>query len=637
MEVTGRTAASGHANVRPGPTRRRLRLIATSDVHAQLAPWDYLRDRPAPGLGLARAAGTIRRLRKAADLCLLLDNGDFLQGNPMADLMASGALGAGIHPVIDTMNMLGYAAATPGNHDFNYGLDFLDASCRGAAFPLVSANIVDPHGEPLLQPFVLLDRSLPDADGAARPIRIGITGFCPPQTSQWDARLLRGKAEATDICDAARHWVPRMRDGGADIVIALCHSGIEPGPGSAEQENAALHLAGIDGIDAVIAGHQHLMFPGPDFAPAPGIDPGAGRLNGRPAVMPGFWATHLGVIDLDLEPGRTAGWRVLSGSARLAAVPQRKVASGSSLRPSSPALAGLPASARAAHQATLAAIRQPVGTCRSALNSWFALVGHDAGLMLAIEAQQAWARTALAGTPWQGLPVLSAAAPSRAGGRGGPGNYTDIPAGPLLLRHLSDLCPFPNTICAVRVSGAGLRAWLDRSASLFRQIVPGVAAQALFDPAASAHNFDIVSGVSYMIDLARPAAFDHRGDPVTGAGSRIRDLRHGGRPVSDGDGFVVVTNSYRASGGGNFPGLDGSSIIVDTGDSSRDVLARHVAASGTVDPPADCGWRFAPMPGTSAVFDTAPEAASALSSVRHLAVVADGMTSGGFLRCRISL
>ena len=130
------------------------------------------------------------------------------------------------------MNALDFDAITLGNHEFNYGLDFLMAALAGARFPVVSANLATARGaDPrrdrmLVKPYVLIDRMLTDASGFAHPIRIGIIGFAPPQVTEWDHHALDGRLHARDIVESAHAWVPEMREAGADLIIALAHTGI---------------------------------------------------------------------------------------------------------------------------------------------------------------------------------------------------------------------------------------------------------------------------------------------------------------------------------------------------------------------------------------------------------------------------
>ena len=294
----------------PPAARLNLRLMGTSDLHANVFSYDYYRDKPDDRVGLARTAGLIARARAETANTLLLDNGDIIQGTPLGDYiaMSKGLKPGDVHPMIAAMNTLGYAACTLGNHEFNYGLEFLEAALAGANFPAVCCNIFRPDGALYVQPWLILERDYRDEAGGAQRLRIGIIGFTPPQIMQWDQTHLAGRVSTIGIAEAARQYVPQLREK-TDLVIALCHAGISSKPPQPAEENAAVALATVSGIDAMFLGHQHRLLPGPDFAGIEGVDVAAGAIHGVPAFMPGFFGSHLGIIDLALEK-RETGWRV---------------------------------------------------------------------------------------------------------------------------------------------------------------------------------------------------------------------------------------------------------------------------------------------------------------------------------------
>lgn len=121
---------------------------------------------------------------------------------------------------------------------------------------------------------------------------------------------------------------------------------------------------------------------------------------------------------------------------------------------------------------------------------------------LLAEAQAANMRRLLVGRVEADWPLLVAVAPFKAGGRGGPMNYTDIPPGPLTTRHVADLHIHPNSPVALRMTGADLARWLERSVSLFHSIAPGSRDTNLVDPAFPSYNFDMIHGLSFAIDLS---------------------------------------------------------------------------------------------------------------------------------------
>ena len=315
----------------------------------------------------------------------------------------------------------------------------------------------------------------------------------------------------------------------------------------------------MPGIDAVLFGHSHGEFPGRFFAGHPKVDLARGTINGVPSVMPGFWGNHLGVIDLVLDDSAGA-WKVKDSHAEI--------------RPGG---------------------RRPFGAAGRA---------GPAGLRPRV----------LQGTAYEGLPLLSAAAPFKTGGRMGWTAYTDIPAGPLALRNVADLYVYPNTVKLVLLTGAQVREWLEMSAGQFNRIVPdGAAEQELLNPAFPSYNFDTLDGVSYRIDVTQPARYDRNGKRVAADAHRIVDLRFQDQPIDEQARFIVVTNNYRASGGGNFPGLDGSNIVVDAPDENRAALVQYLQSVQRVDPSADGNWRVLPVPGVRLRF------LSGAGGIAHLA------------------
>lgn len=604
-----------------------LRLLETTDLHMHLRPYDYYADAPGGPPGLSGLAPMIAAARAEARNVLLFDNGDALQGTPMGDYAALERDSAAPHPMISAFNALGYDAATLGNHEFNYGLAFLARATTGANFPVVLANLIDAGSSsevPLFTPYTLLKREVLDGAGARHELTIGVIGLTPPQVTLWDRQALAGTAEARDIVETARRYVPQMREAGADIVVALCHSGIGASTHIPMMENAALPLGAVPGLDAILCGHSHMLFPSSDFDQYPGVDSARGTLNGTPAVMAGFWGSHLGVIDLLLERDKGGKWRV--STHKSAAWPTRISAD-----------TQITKATQDDHEDALAYIRRPVCKIARPLTSYFSLVMLDPSVEVIAQAQRWHVTQLLHGTEHEGLPILSAVAPLKAGGRGGPGNYTDVPAGSIAIRNVADLYRFPNTIRAVRLTGAEAADWLERSASLFNQISPGAVDAPLHDPAFPSYFFDSILGLTYEIDLSQPARYTPDGDLHEPNAQRVVNLRLNERPLDPKEELILATNNYRASGGGGFPGTGNDRVVVDVPDLTRDVLVRYLI---THDDPVTTrteGWRFMPMPGTTVTFKTSPKALDLLAEAHGLVLEDTGQRTDGFALVRLHL
>ncbi|MEO1422891.1 MAG: bifunctional 2',3'-cyclic-nucleotide 2'-phosphodiesterase/3'-nucleotidase [Pseudomonadota bacterium] len=629
-------------SARAAANQAHVRIMSTTDLHVHVFPYDYYGDRPVDSLGLSRTASLINAVRAEATNSMLFDNGDYLQGNPMGDYIAyeRGMKEGDMHPIITAMNTLGYDAGTLGNHEFNYGVDFMDKVNAGANFPIVSANFVKALATGarddtfhMYKPYVILDRTVVDGAGESHAIKVGVIGFLPPQIMNWDRRWLEGSFQARGILSAAEAWVPEMKEAGADIVVALSHSGISTESPSDELENASLHLAGIPGIDAIITGHHHRTFPSEQYDATEGLDPVAGTLMGKPAAMGGFWGSHMGLIDLMLEQDGGA-WRVAGSESSVRGIYTRD---GRAYVPEVGDVPDVLDSVRDVHEETLAYVRRAVGQTAAPLHSYFALVADDPSVQVVSQAQTWYIEQMMKGTEWEALPILSAAAPFKAGGRGGPEYYTDVKPGPVAIKNVSDLYLYPNTVRAVLIDGATVKDWLERSAGIFNQIETGASDTPLINPDFPSYNFDVIDGVTYQIDLSQPSKFDPKGNLINADASRIVNLSFNGVPIDPVQKFVVATNNYRAGGGGSFPGADGTTTIFEGPDTNRDVLVRFIVDKGTINPSADANWTFKEMPGTTVTFDTGPAGTTYASDVEGVEIVPAGDGEGGFARYRISL
>jgi len=610
-------------------------LLETTDMHGHIAPFDYLDHRCPRQFGLARVATLIRAARTEVPNCLLFDNGDFLQGTPLSDLPPLPGGWPGPHPVIAAMNALGYDGVALGNHDFNFGLEFLSNALSDARFPVTCANL-HPLGKTRLPaaPTLLLTRRLRDEAGRLHELRIGVIGVVVPQVATWDRDHLQGRVRTAGITETARAQAPALRAAGADLVVMLAHTGIDDTADHPGLENAALPLATVPGIDAVLAGHSHRVFPGPDHDGLPGVDSADGTLHGIPAVMAGFAGSHLGIVDLRLALG-PQGWRVQRHRSEARPVQRTP---GTPLAPADPAILRI---VGRAHNQTITAMGKRLNTTRIPLHSYLALIRDDPVTALINAAQTAAIARAVHGTPAGGLPILSATAPFRTGGRAGPYHYVDIPPGPFRMGDAVSLYPFPNTLTCARITGARLRDWLERAASGFLRILPDRPDQPLLDPRFPGHAFDTVSGVSYRIDVGQPARFGPDGALIDPDARRILDLRIAGRPVRDDDLFLIATNNYRASGSGPYPALgDGDLVLGPTRQAARqvrDALTHHIRHSAPIDARRDTGWALCAVPGASVRIETGPGLRRHPCDMDALAARDLGRDSKGFLRLRLPL
>lgn len=585
-------------------TEIELRILSTTDIHTYVVDYDYYRDEPTEEYGLVRAATLIEEARKEKPNALLFDNGDLLQGTPFGDYIArrAGLQVGDVHGVFKVMNRMGYDAAVVGNHEFNFGLDFLEVSLKGANFPYTVANVmrIGADGkvtEPFLPRTLLLDRTVKDRAGRDHTLKIGVIGLVTPQIMVWDRDKLTGRLTTLDIIDTANEFVPQLKAAGADIVVALAHSGIGDERREPLQENVAWHLTQVRGIDAVITGHSHRVFPSDAYAGLKNADLANGTINGKPVVMAGAWGSHIGVIDLTLA---VDGADVVVTTAKAEARPIQARRDGRMVS-LAPARADLAEAVNAEHKATIAMVREPVAATAERISTYMTMLGDMRALSLVQAAQRRYAEKIVAGTKWEKLPLLSAASPFKSGGRMGAQYYTDVPAGPVSVRNIADLYIYPNTVMIIKVTGAELREWLEKSALVFNRIDPTSTSPQPLIAGVPSYNFDVIDRLTYAIDVTQPSRYDRDGALVNPNARRIVDLKFEGRAVKDDEEFLIVSNSYRSNGGGAFPGLDGSRTVIETADPTQQVIVDDLRARGTVDPNATPIWRFAPVEGSPVV------------------------------------
>ena len=611
----------------------RLRILETTDLHMNLLSYDYYQDKTTDQYGLARTVSLIKAARTESPNSLLFDNGDLLQGNPMGDYVAKvkPLKDGDTHPAYRVMNQLGYDAANIGNHEFNYGLDFLRRSLKGANFPYVNANIyVDDkdantdQARHAFTPYVILERQLLDAQGKKHTVKVGVIGFAPPQIMLWDKGHLEGRVVARDVLATAKKYVPLMRAQGAELVIAIPHAGFEKGTVAAFSENSVGPLTEIAGVDAVLFGHSHAEFPSTAFANHPKVNLERGTINGVAAVMPGRWGDHLGVIDLTLD-NASGQWLVVDSKASI-----RPIFDRAARKSSAAADVMVEQTLGDVHSATLEYVRDKVAFSSTPIYSYFALVGDDPSVQVVSNAQIAYVQRAMQGTDYEKYPVLSAAAPFKTGGRQGWDYYTDIPAGPLAIKNVADLYVYPNTLKAMLLTGDEVREWLEMSAGQFNQIDPkGEAQQLLLNDGFRSYNFDTLDGLTYEFDVTQPARYDPNGKLIAPQAHRVKNLNYQGQPVQPDAKFIVATNNYRAFGGGNFPGLNASKVVLEAPEENRQVLIEYLrmmdmlSANKQVNPSADGNWRVAPVPGVRLTFLSASSAQRYLNSHPKVRLIKD--------------
>ncbi|PGQ72223.1 bifunctional 2',3'-cyclic-nucleotide 2'-phosphodiesterase/3'-nucleotidase [Bacillus cereus] len=601
---------TAHADENTGESTVNLRILETSDIHVNLMNYDYYQTKTDNKVGLVQTATLVNKAREEAKNSVLFDDGDALQGTPLGDYVANKIKDpknpvdpSYTHPLYRVMNLMKYDVISLGNHEFNYGLDYLNKVISKTEFPVINSNVYkDDHDnneandENYFKPYHILEKEVVDEAGQKQIVKIGVIGFVPPQVMNWDKANLEGKVKVKDIVKTANKLVPKLKnEEHADIVVALAHSGVDKSGYNEGMENASYHLATqVPGVDAVLMGHSHTEV--------------KDVFNGVPVVMPGVFGSNLGIIDMQLKKVN-GKWEVQKDQSK----PQLRPIANSKGTPLVESDQKLVNEIKDEHQATIDYVNTPVGETKAPINSYFSLVQDDPSVQIVTNAQKWYVEQELKKPEYEkikDIPVLSAGAPFKAGGRNGATYYTDIPAGTLAIKNVADLYVYPNTLYAVKVNGAQVKEWLEMSAGQFNTIDPKkTEEQPLVNIGYPTYNFDILDGLKYEIDVTQPAKYDKDGKVVNANTNRIVNMTYEGKPVADDQEFIVATNNYRGSSQ-TFPGVSKGEVVYQSQDETRQIIVKYMQKIKNIDPAADQNWTFKPIVADKlhTTFDSSPNA-----------------------------
>ncbi|MEW2809517.1 5'-nucleotidase C-terminal domain-containing protein [Streptomyces massasporeus] len=572
VALAGAVSAPGAqaAEAKRGAKRYAFTVLGTTDLHGNVFNWDYFTDKEFDDkdhndVGLAKVSTLVNRVRaeKGRRNTLLIDAGDTIQGTQLSYYYAKvdpiTAKGGPVHPMAQAMNAMGYDAAALGNHEFNYGIPVLRKFEQQCDFPLLGANALDAKTlRPAFAPYSMHRLRTPHG----RDVKVAVLGLTNPGIAIWDKANVQGKMTFPGLEEQAAKWVPKLRSMGADVVIVSAHSGSSGTSSYGDQlpyiENAAALVAEqVPGIDAILVGHAHTEIP-EYFV--------TNKKTGQQVVLsePLKWGQRLTLFDFELVFEKGC-WKVEKVGA--------KVLNSNTVEEDSKITKLLVDE----HEKVVAYVNQVIGTNAAEMTSAEAPYKDVPIIDLINHIQADTVKQALAGTEHASLPVLSQAACFSRSAR--------IPAGEVTIRDVAGLYVFENTLEARLMTGAQMKAYLEFSANYFVQTAPDAAV----DPAKLTnaggtpdYNYDVVSGLSYEIDIAKPA------------GSRVTGVTFEGQPLADDAKFVFAVNNYRANGGGNFPHVAAAQLVWSNSDEIRNTMIAWVKAKGSIDPAAFAGvdWKL---------------------------------------------
>ena len=507
-------------------------ILFTSDLHGAIRPIHYNTNAYRPA-GLALLASLIRKERERSPELMLVDNGDLLQGSPLASYAASFVTDYKEHPFITVLNELGYDAAVMGNHEFNYGQELLRGAVEASKFPWLSANIVSseqPDVPAYGPPYLIKTLS--------SGVKIALLGTTTHYIPNWEHPKNIEGLQFVDALETIRKWVGYIREyERPDVMVVSYHGGFEC---DLETGEPAERLTGenqgyaicrdIEGIDVLLTGHQHRQL--------------TAEIHGVTVIQPGFSGNGLGQVSVQLEQHSDGTWKITGKESHLLLLDEN-----SDVQPDAVVME-LTKDLEAAAQAWL---DQPIGEVAGDLSindvTALRLSAHpfiDFVHQVQMEAT---------GAELSNTALLSEEA------RGFGPNIT--------VRDVLSNFIYPNTLTVLELSGQDIRDALEQTARYFEVDASGkvVVNPAYMTPKPQHYNYDMWAGIEYVLDISEPV------------GSRVVRLERGGKPLEMKDTYSVVMNSYRAAGGGDYAMYPGKKVLhegaADMAALVEDYIRRH--------------------------------------------------------------
>ncbi|TCL65932.1 2',3'-cyclic-nucleotide 2'-phosphodiesterase (5'-nucleotidase family) [Hydrogenispora ethanolica] len=512
----------------------RITILGTSDLHGRLFPWDYAIDSEEPGSGLVKVATVVKAVRAENPNTIVVDNGDTIQDN-MAELFNDEP----VHPMIQALNAIGYDTWTPGNHEFNFGLDVLNRCIKGSKATVVAANLYRADGKRYVKPYKIINK------GGVRVAIIGMTNPLVPRFEASTPDNFKGLT-FTDPVSETKKVIAELK-GKADVLIGVMHIGVDPEYGD-ETSGLKAVLAANPELTAVVCGHAHSDIPGQ-------------TINGVLVVEPKVSGNKVSRIDLTVAKVN-GKWTVQDKSSTNIDTLAVKA---------DPDLA---AKFQWVHDKSLADVNTVIGKVSGAfLPGLEVLPGiptaqvQDTALMDFINEVQLY---------YTGADVSAAALFS---------NSSNLVPGDFKKKDVANIYKYTNTLIAVKVTGKQLKNYMEWSAQYYNQSKPGDVTVS-FNPYIRGYNYDLFAGVNYEINIAAPA------------GRRIENLTFKGKPVTDDMTLTLAVNNYRFGNMVKDKYFNEADKVYDSyeqlGDKGRlrDLIVAYVQKVGTVAPKLDNNWKI---------------------------------------------
>ncbi|HBK69680.1 MAG TPA: multifunctional 2',3'-cyclic-nucleotide 2'-phosphodiesterase/5'-nucleotidase/3'-nucleotidase [Firmicutes bacterium] len=462
-----------------------ITILHTNDMHGRIEPGDY------DGMGLPKLTTLVRELKAENPHLLLLDAGDTIHGRTFTNLVKGESM-------IKLMNVIGYDAMVPGNHDFNYGYTRLvELAEQTANFPILCAN-VKKNGKFLFQPYFIKE-----VNGK----KIAIFGLTTPET------LYKSHPNNTKGLDfihpskAAAEMVTELKKQ-ADFIIALVHLGLDAGSEYTSEQLAKE----VGGINLIVDGHSHTRLP-------------TGKMVGPTLIVQaGEYNKNLGRVEVSFTTTNI--------EMRASLIAKEETANTSE----DPEI-----------------LRLIADENKSQENILRTVIGETTVELIGERQLVRTGETNLGNLLTDAMRILSGADLALTNGGG---IRASIARGEITLEEVLEVLPFGNTVVVKEIKGADIISCLEHGTAKY--------------PEANG-SFPHVSGLSYIIDLAKPA------------GQRITDVKVNGRPIILTQTYTVATNDFMASGGDGYTWFAPAKNAGELG-GLDEILAEYIRSKGAITP-----------------------------------------------------
>ena len=527
-----------------------ITVLATTDMHGNLYPVDYVTDQPA-ARGLAKVATLIRAAEAENPNHLLIDCGDTIQGTPLEyayqDIVRTGLGPLGLKPAAPldhdpmmlAMNRLGYDAMAVGNHEYNFGLKNLEKARSDARFPWLSANTAVASGgkERPFEAYIVK---------TVGGVKVAVIGITTPAIPTWEKPENIGDYRFLPPVDALKKAVADLRAREhPNLIIVAAHTGLgrdlDTGRLEDPAENAVYDMAvGVPDVDAIVFGHSHSQL--------------EGRSVGKVLlVQPKNWAISLARLDFTLERKPGGSWTVARKTSRLIPATAATAAAEDILT------IGKPYQELAERY-----LDTPVAASPTPLS---AALGRVEDTVIVDAVQQVQLYYSKADVSFTALfnPAVR------------------VPQGQVTVRQIAALYPYDNDLYVVEGDGKMVKDALENAARYYLSCDgPRCSQLPLTNRSVAGFNYDMAQGVEYEIDLTRPE------------GDRIRNLRWHGAPLPPDQKLRIAINNYRAAGSAGYSMFVGAKVVWRGQEEIRDMIVHYYTDKKKLPAEVDNHWRLIP-------------------------------------------